>query len=120
VGLPWFVTIAFLRISTNRRILPTPLDPEAALGYVESWLAQPFVTPLNPGERHWHVLRRLLGATGTAGNLTNDAHLAAMAIEHDAALHSADNDFRRFPGLVYVNPLDDAVHEPPAAFEATD
>jgi uncharacterized protein len=44
------------------------------------------------------VDRPLLGA-GTAGNLTTDAHLAALAIEHDAELVTFDRDFERFAGL---------------------
>jgi predicted nucleic acid-binding protein len=58
-----------------------------------------------PGDGHWPLLRNLLAATGTAGNLTSDAHLAALAIEHGATVCSADNDFKRFPGLEHVNPL---------------
>ena len=36
---------------------------------------------------------------GTAGNLTTDTHLAALAIEHDAELVTFDRDFDRFVGL---------------------
>lgn len=38
-------------------------------------------------------------------NLTTDAHLAALAIEHGATLVSADRDFGRFPHLRWHNPL---------------
>jgi hypothetical protein len=37
--------------------------------------------------------------------LTTDLHLAALAIEHQAELHSNDADFSRFPGLQWRNPL---------------
>ena len=40
-----------------------------------------------------------------AGNLTTDAHVAAMAIELGATVYSADHDFRRFPGVHHVDPL---------------
>lgn len=105
VGLPWLVLIAFIRLTTNPHIFESPLPPESALGVVSGWLEQPCVVLVNPGDRHWLVLSRLLRREGTAGNLTNDAHLAALAIEYDATLYSADNDFRRFDGLDYVNPL---------------
>ena len=51
------------------------------------------------------LARELLDAVGTAGNLTSDAHLAALAIEHGALLCSCDADFSRFPGLRWVDPL---------------
>ena len=38
---------------------------------------------------------------GSAGNLTHDAHLAAVAIEHGAMLVSFDNDFAGFAGLSF-------------------
>lgn len=105
VGLPWLVLIAFIRLTTNPRIFESPLAPESSLDLVSGWLEQPCVVLVNPGDRHWLILSRLLRRDGTAGNLTNDAHLAALAIEYAATLYSADNDFRRFEGLDYVNPI---------------
>ena len=58
-----------------------------------------------PGERRWSFLRSLLSESGVAGNLTTDAHLAAIAIGHGAELESADGDFARFRGLRWSNPL---------------
>lgn len=72
---------------------------------VEGWLQHPLVTVVHPGPNHWSILRQLLEQAGTAGNLTPDAHLAALAIEHNCTLYSADSDFGRFPGLRFRNPL---------------
>jgi predicted nucleic acid-binding protein len=68
-------------------------------------LAQPVVGFLHPGARHADILFELLVALGSAGNMTTDAHLAAVTIEHQAELHSTDADFSRFPGLRWRNPL---------------
>ena len=106
VGLAWIVLLAFVRITTRSAIVGDPLSPEAALAYVDSWLDQPFVTTLAPGDNHWPLFRNLTLTAGTAGNLTSDAHLAALAIEHGCAVYSTDNDFRRFAGVEHVNPLD--------------
>jgi predicted nucleic acid-binding protein len=50
-------------------------------------------------------MRELLQPLGVAGNLTSDAHLAALAIEHGAELCSSDTDFGRFVGLRWTNPV---------------
>jgi toxin-antitoxin system PIN domain toxin len=105
VGLAWPVVLAFLRITTRSGILRRPLKPEAAVAYVDSWLAQPYVSAVAPGPSHWSVLRNLLRSTGTAGNLTSDAHLAALAIELGSPVYSTDADFGRFAGVEHVNPL---------------
>ncbi len=105
VGLSWGVILAFLRLTTRPGILRRPMPPETALAFVDEWLGLPSVEVVVPGDRHWAVFRNLLKAAGTAGNLTSDAHLAALAIERGATLFSADNDFARFPGLHSVNPL---------------
>lgn len=105
LGLAWVTILAFVRISTNPRILDRPLSTDEVIEIVSAWLARPNVTVLNPGERHWEVLQNLLIEGQAAGPLTTDAHLAALAIEHGATLASADRDFARFPGLKLLNPL---------------
>lgn len=105
VALAWSVLTGFVRVITNPRVLARPWDAEQALDVVDGWLAQPPVTIVHPTDRHLAVLRDLLVPLGTAGNLTSDAHLAALAIEHGATLYSADVDFSRFPGLRWVDPL---------------
>lgn len=105
VALPWNVVLGFLRITTNPRILPGALSVEDAVAVVDGWLAQPGVRLVSPGGEHWRILRSLLVSSGTAGNLTTDAHLAALAIEHGAELCSTDTDFARFAKLRWVNPL---------------
>lgn len=42
--------------------------------------------------------------TGTAGNLVSDAHLAALALEHDATVISFDRNFGRFEGVQWELP----------------
>ena len=105
VGLPWAAILGFIRIATNPRILDNPLDVGSACARVRSWLERPQTLLIHPGDRHADILFELLNAAGSAGNLTTDAHLAALAIEHQAELHSTDADMVRFPGLRWVNPL---------------
>jgi toxin-antitoxin system PIN domain toxin len=105
IALTWSVLLAFLRLSTRPIIFPTPLSPDQAFDTIDAWLSQPCVTVVHPTERHPSVLRDLILRAGTAGNLTTDAHLAAIAIEHGAELCSCDRDFARFSGLRWNNPL---------------
>jgi toxin-antitoxin system PIN domain toxin len=99
VGLAWVALLAFIRIGTNPSILPTPMSTGEATGQAERWLRAPAAVALEPSPRHPSLLRGLLRETGTAGNLTTGAHLAALAIEHGADIVSWDRDFARYPGL---------------------
>lgn len=81
------------------------MSPKGALERVRALLAHPRVTVLEPGPRHLEILERMLAAAGVGGALTTDAHLAALALEHQCELHSNDADFARFPGLRWRNPL---------------
>lgn len=105
VGFAWLVLLGFVRISTNPTMLDHPLSPSGAVDYVEEWLAQPVAAIVQPTSRHATVLRRLLESVGTGGNLTSDAHLAALAIEHGAEVCSGDADFARFEGVRWTDPL---------------
>jgi uncharacterized protein len=104
VGLPWSSIGAFVRIVTNRR-LPVWCTAEVAAGVVDTWLAQPAVHALTPGDGYWTVLRRLLIEGQAPGALFSDAQLAALTIEYGAELYTTDRDFARFPGLRCKNPL---------------
>ena len=105
VGLAAPALFGFIRLATNPRLFEPPLEVEDAVQRVERWLARPHVLFLLPGPRHLELAFRLLRGLGTAANLTTDVQLAALAIEHQAELHSNDTDFGRFPQLRWVNPL---------------
>ena len=105
MGLAWAVVLGFLRITTNGRIMPNPLDSDEALELVDDWLKQPAVFVVSPTDRHWDVFRQIIEPLGTAGNLTTDANLAALAVEHGATLCSTDIDFARFQLLKWINTL---------------
>ena len=104
VGFSWIVVLAFLRLATHRAIFPRPLSVDAALATVRAWLEQPSVVVVEPTPRHVDLLAGLLVESGSAGNLVNDAHLATLAVEHDAVLVSYDTDFSRFAGLRLERP----------------
>jgi toxin-antitoxin system PIN domain toxin len=99
------VILAFLRLTTRAGFFRNPMPLEAAFDFLDAWLEQPSVVVIEPGSRHRTMLRELLSTTGTGGNLTSDAHLAALALEHRAELCSFDQDFGRFPGLQWRSPL---------------
>jgi toxin-antitoxin system PIN domain toxin len=106
VGLPWVTLWAFLRISTNSRIWPNPMSTSRALEIVQSWLRQPDVVVVHPGERHIELLDGMVTRYRVSSTLMADAALAAIALEQGAVLASTDQDFRRFPELKWVNPLE--------------
>jgi len=105
VRFAWLSLWAFLRISTNPRVFERPLTMTEAEAAVAAWLAQPVAGILEPGERHWDILRTLTQHGQTSGPLVMDAALAAIAIEHGATLCTTDRDFARFDGLKWENPL---------------
>lgn len=105
VGIPIVVVLAFLRLTTSSRVLTTPLSVDASCRRVETWFKAPPVRLISPGGGHIESLLSCLRAAGTGGPLTTDAHIAALAIEYQAEIHTADLDFGRFPGVRWKNPL---------------
>lgn len=102
VGFPWAALLGFVRLSTNPRIMPRPLTVGQAEELVTSWLNQPTAVALHPGRDHAATLFRLLTESGTAGNFTTDAHIAALAVEHRGEVATFDRDFGRFGVKVVV------------------
>lgn len=104
VAFTWVVLLAFLRLTTRIGLLPNPLPVADALATMQAWLDQPPSVLVGPTERHLGVLRGLLLEHGTGGNLTSDAHLAALAVEHGATIVTHDADFDRFTGVRWSRP----------------
>lgn len=107
VGLAWVTCLAYIRIFTNPRAVRSPLPLEEAADTVNRWLAQPVVQILEPSNRFWNILQPLLIESQATGNLSSDAYLAALALDHDCLLCSTDADFSRFPKLRWCNPIQD-------------
>jgi len=99
VGFAWLALLGFLRIVTKETIFPRPMTSSAALDLIDGWLARPLTAILDPGDGHAAIMRELIERAGTAGDLTSDAHLAAIAIERGARIATFDTDFHRFHGL---------------------
>jgi toxin-antitoxin system PIN domain toxin len=104
VGFAWIVLLAFLRLSTRADLFPRPLETSQALDVVETWLGARAAVVIHPTARHLAVLAGLLEPFGTAANLVNDAHLAALSVEHRGTVISFDHDFGRFPGVKWREP----------------
>ena len=105
VGFGWQTITAFLRISTNARAFPNPLTPTEATEIASVWLEVPNARILLPAENHWTIFKNLITIRQIKAAMIMDAHLAALAIEHNAVLITTDNDFSRFSGLKTINPL---------------
>ncbi len=105
VGIPLQCAMAFLRITTNKKVALGGLNVESALAIVEGWLQQENVRFLYAGEDHWRVFRRMLLEGSASGDIGTDAHLAALTIESGGTLFTTDSDFKRFRGLRWQNPL---------------
>lgn len=104
VGLSWLVLLAFVRLSTKPGLFENPFETDEALDQVDAWIAAPGAVVVSPGPAHPDLLRRALLDVGVGGNLVNDAHLAALALEHHADVVSYDNDFSRFAGVRWRTP----------------
>ncbi len=105
VGLSWMVALGFIRLWTNPRVFVNPMTVNLAVSHVESWAARRVVRWIHPGPKHAELLFGFLRSEGKGGNLTTDAHLAALALEFRGVVHTADTDFLRFPQVDWINPL---------------
>ena len=108
VGIPWVTIWAFVRITTNTRLIEKALSAQRAFEIIDFWISLPNVVVVQPGPRHFAILKELVTKHQAVGPLATDAVLASLAIEQGASLASADHDFSRFPSLRWINPLQSA------------
>lgn len=108
IGVPWLVSTGFVRVIANPRAVATAWSPAQAVSQVRQWFGHSHISPLIPGESHLEYLERCMSVPGAGYNLTSDAHIAALAIENGAVVHTHNaRDFQRFEdlGLLWRNPL---------------
>lgn len=105
VGIPWVVVTGFIRLTTRPGILPQTLTSSQALQVVRQWMTRPHVSAISPTDRHLETLAGLLVAIGNGPNTVTDAHIGALAMEHDAVVHSNDRIFAQFPDVQWHNPI---------------
>lgn len=106
VGFPWAVIMGYIRLLSNPHIVQSPDRPEELIQTVKTWLELPSTRLVTPGHRHLEIAEKLYKTTGGTWKLTTDIHIAAVAIELDAAVYSNDIDFGRFRDLSWINPLE--------------
>jgi toxin-antitoxin system PIN domain toxin len=104
IAFSWIALLAFVRLTTKVELFPTPLRTDEAMDRVDAWLAADSAVVVDPTADHPRILRRLLAPIGSGGNLVNDAHLAALAVEHRCEIVSYDADFSRFDGIRWERP----------------
>jgi len=105
ITLSWITIIAFLRIGTSKQAMRNPFTLTEARDIVDAILSRSNVRVLQPSMAHWGIFSRLLVESQSVGNLATDAHLAALALEHNCVLVTNDKDFTRFAGLKIINPI---------------
>ena len=105
VAIAWVVALGFVRLMTSRAVMQWPMAMDVALSQLGRWLEHPSVLILQPGPRHFAILSSFCETGVLQSALLTDAHIAALAIENQAMVHSNDTDFNRFAGLRWHNPL---------------
>jgi toxin-antitoxin system PIN domain toxin len=108
IGLVHPVIFSFLRISTSPRAFARPMSLARAAELIHSWVDRKIVRLLGETRNHVSDVIQLLTVAGSSGgNLVVDAQIAAVAMAHNATVHTADRDFSRFAGLKCHFPLDE-------------
>ena len=95
--LTTITAMAFLRIMTHAKLHAQPLNVTQAIQWLQALERSSNLSWLHPELGHLERLLKLAPRLG--GNLINDAHLAALGLEHGATLVSFDRDFEQFRGL---------------------
>ena len=105
--LAWPTLMSYLRIATHPGIFASPLSPATAAKNVDSLLSLPQVRALGEGQRFWACYAEVTRDIVVRGNLTPDAHLVALLLEHGVpVLYSNDTDFKKFSAIRVSDPFE--------------
>jgi toxin-antitoxin system PIN domain toxin len=99
------VVAGFLRVVTNPRVFARPSTLDDALGFADAVLAAPAAVVPALSERLPGLLADVCRRAGATADRVPDAYLAAITLDLDADLLTADRGFARFQGLRWRHPL---------------
>ena len=105
--LTWGIIYEFLRVSTHPRVFTKPLSIGNAWAFLNAAIASPAAGVLQETQRHQELFNEVAAEVpGLAGNLVFDAHTAVLMREHGIRrIYTHDTNFRHFPFLEVVDPL---------------
>jgi toxin-antitoxin system PIN domain toxin len=106
LGLAPGAVHGFLRVVTHPKVFVRPTPVDVALAFVDALRTSPAALDVQPGPRHWELVRQLCLEVGATGNVVPDAVFAAIAIEHGATWVSCDRGFAKFRSLRWMHPAD--------------
>jgi toxin-antitoxin system PIN domain toxin len=96
VGIPWASALAVVRQLVDPKAYEEPLSLAAAWEVVSRWLHLPSVWIPRPTDRHQSILAEIFSKLPGGRKIVADAHLAALAIEHELILCTNDRGFQQF------------------------
>ena len=67
VGVPWAVSVGFVRLMSNPRVLTNPMSPSAATVHVEGWFR--YDMSIQSVETTWHIFGEVSTPQAAARNL---------------------------------------------------
>ena len=105
--LTWPVVMAYIRMVTHPRIFESPMTPREAIENVGSLMRMPRCRVVTEPDDFLATYREIAVEVVARGNLVPDAHLAALARSHGVrTIYTHDRDFRKFPFLKVVDPVE--------------
>jgi uncharacterized protein len=107
VALVTPVLAGFLRVVTNPRIFTRPSSLDDALRFVAAVRCAPAAVSPALSERLADLLVGVCRRASATADHVPDALLAAVALDLDAELVTADRGFARFAGLRWRHPLEE-------------
>jgi len=104
-GMSPQVLASVIRIATHPGIYANRNTLDETTAFASTLLDPLHCQLIQPGPRHWTIFLDLCRTAKAAGNLVQDAWLAALAIESGCELISTDRDFARFDELRWRPPF---------------
>lgn len=98
IAFPALSIIAYVRLTTAGKVVAA-LTTQQACADIDECLTSPAAIVIGDGPTTWPFFQRQLTLHRVRGNLTNDAYLAALALEHGATVATFDRDFARFSNV---------------------